>query len=109
MERDGFCYTCRVKPVFEQMLCTYLYGKFWEYAVVILGSTSFGKPLQGFLRQWQVNRCLCLVHDDMQAALTVVVCQLPPCDFPDVARTKSAVTPEEEGLLYIQVLAFRLF
>ena len=109
VERDGFCYTCRVKPVFEQMLRAYLNGKFGEDAVVILGITSFGKPLQGFLRQWKVNRCLCLVHDDMQAALTVVVCQLSPGYFPDVARAKSAVTPEEEGLLYKQVLAFRLF
>lgn len=109
VERDGFGYTCRVKPVFEQMLCAYLYGKFWEYAVVILGSASFGNPLQGFLRQWQVNRCLCLVHDDMQAALAVVVRQLSPGYFPYVARTKSAVTPKEEGLFYIQVLTFCLF
>ena len=70
---------------------------------------SFGKPLQGFLRQWQVNRCLCLVHDDMQAALAVVVCQLSPGYLPDVARAQSAVTSEEESLLYIQVLALRLF
>ena len=41
--------------------------------------------------------------------MAVVVCQLSPCDFPDVARAKSAVTPEEEGLLYKQVLTFRLF
>ncbi len=99
MKSKMLVYTCCLCPRFEDNIYIRWGGQV-ENTVFCGLFSAVGHPTQRLLRQRQVDRLLCLLHDHLQPILPVVDIDILPFQPDNIANAQTAEAGEQVSLFY---------